>query len=108
MAIYDATREAYFLHHLMQDIFKAAYAPIIFWEDNVGACEWANSQVLSAQTKHIAIRYHFSRRAVEDRVISIQKIPTSLQIADSLTKNLSKSLYLPCRDRQLGLIPKSG
>ena len=109
MAIYDAVREAYFFHHLLQDIFQAAYAPITFWEDNVGACEWSNSQVLSMQTKHIAIRYHFSRRAVEDHIITVQKIPTALQIADSLTKNLTKALFQPCRDRrQLGLTPKSG
>lgn len=63
------------------------------FEDNSGALEMARSPKLRPRTKHLNIKYHHFRDAVEDGIISIHSIGTADQLADIFTKPLSKTLF---------------
>ena len=61
--------------------------------DNQGAITLSKDNKFHAQTKHINIRYHFIREAVEDRKIQVEYIPTDDNVADIFTKPLAKMKF---------------
>ena len=57
------------------------------FEDNNGALSLASSPKMTPRTKHIAVKYHFFRDKIgEDKGIVLEKIDTTVQIADIFTK----------------------
>ena len=61
--------------------------------DNQGAIALAKDNKFHARTKHIDIRYHFIREAVEDGKILVKYIPTDDNTADIFTKPLAKQKF---------------
>ena len=49
----------------------------------------AKNSVYHARTKHIQVRYHFNKSALEDGVLVLKKILGSLNPADMLIKTVS-------------------
>ncbi|KAJ9705776.1 hypothetical protein PVL29_003735 [Vitis rotundifolia] len=58
--------------------------------DNTSAINISKNPVLHSRTKHIDIRHHFIRDLVEDKVVSLEYVPTKGQIADILTLDVSR------------------
>ena len=60
------------------------------WEDNNGALAIANKAppFMTPRTKHIAIKYHWSRGKIRLGKIEVEKIDTAIQKADIFTKGL--------------------
>jgi hypothetical protein len=54
------------------------------------------------RTKHINVRYHFLRQKVESKEILLAYLPTDNQIADALTKVLSRVKH-KCFLKEMGL-----
>ena len=54
--------------------------------DNQSVIHLAKNLVYRAKTKHIQVRYHFIKSALEDGVLVLEKILESLNLADELTK----------------------
>lgn len=50
---------------------------------------YPENHILNKRTKHIDIRYHFVREAVEEGSILLRYLPTEDMIADIMTKSLS-------------------
>jgi hypothetical protein len=63
------------------------------FENNIGAVEMARLPKMRPRTKHINIKYHHFRGAVEKGMISIQHIGTKLQLADIFTKPLTTQIF---------------
>ena len=61
--------------------------------DNKGAITLAKDNKFHARTKHIDLRYHFIREAVEDGKIAMKYIPTEDNVADIFTKALGKPKF---------------
>ena len=59
--------------------------------DNQGAIALSKDNKLHQRMKHIDIRYHFIREAVEDGQIRMKYVPTDQNPADIFTKPLSKT-----------------
>lgn len=66
-------------------------------EDNQGAIALAKNPVAHARTKHIDIRYHYIREALQSGLIDLQYCPTSEMNADLLTKPLPKGPFVKLR-----------
>jgi len=62
-------------------------------EDNQGAIAIAHNPVDHARTKHIDIRYHFVREAVQKRLVELKYCSSREMTADVLTKPLSKEQF---------------
>lgn len=88
MALYEAVREALWLKALAASINMNIVDPIIIYEDNNGCISIANNPTNHKRTKHVDIKYHFSREQIEKNVIKLNYIPTDQQLADVLTKPL--------------------
>ena len=60
---------------------------------NTSVINISKNPVLHSITKHIDIRHHFICDLVEDKVVSLEYVPTEGQIADILTKPLDVSRF---------------
>ncbi|GJT49766.1 retrovirus-related pol polyprotein from transposon TNT 1-94, partial [Tanacetum coccineum] len=69
--------------------------------DNKSAIALCCNNVQHSQSKHIDIRHHFIREQVENRVVELYFVETNYQLADILTKALS-------RERFKFLLPRIG
>ena len=89
VALTVAIQEAKFLRQLLADIQGCKISGVRLYADNQGAIALAKNPVHHQRTKHIDIKYHFIRFAIQEGVIDLQYIPTGDNIADQFTKPLS-------------------
>ena len=64
--------------------------------DNASTIALANNPINHARTKHIEIDCHFVRDKIKNGQVKPCYVPTRLQLADILTKGLSKVLHYGC------------
>ena len=74
-------------------IFYVLNAVIIHC-NNQGAVAFAKNPQFYARSKHIDIQWHYQWEKMEDGSVELQYIPTKDQIADGLTKPLSKDKFI--------------
>ena len=73
--------------------------PAVLRMDNQSAIALAKNPVFHDRSKHIELKYHFIREAVETKKIELEFVPTKLQLADILTKPLGRILFTELRSR---------
>ena len=95
MAITEAVKEAIWLQGLLEDLGVGQKHIDVFC-DSQSAIHLAKNQVLHARTKHIDVRYHFVREILEEEEIFLQKIRTTENPADMLTKVVTRSKFEHC------------
>lgn len=95
MAMSEATKEAIYWCNFLKEIGIES-SPIVLFNDNRGAGELAKNPVFHSRTKHIDVRHHFIREAVENNQIIPKHLPTEDMVADIFTKGLSKPKHLVC------------
>ena len=67
------------------------------FEDNNGALTLAANQRITSRTKYFLVKWHFFWQHVKDGTIVIEKISTADQLADYLTKGLTREVLEPIR-----------
>jgi hypothetical protein len=67
--------------------------PIPIHCDNTSAISVSKNPVLHSKTKHIPMKYHFLREQVTNRVVQLNYIPSTEQIADIFTKPLAATPF---------------
>ena len=87
-----AAKEAMYLRTLVEEICGFD-KPVTLNCDNQGAIALSKDNKFHARTKHIDIRYHFIREAVENKKISVKYVPTDENPADIFTKPLPKAKF---------------
>ena len=102
MALFEAVREALWLRSLAISIKIKILEPIVIYEDNNGCISIASNPTNHKRSKHIDIKYHFSREQVEKNIVKLIYIPTGNQLADALTKPLPAVKFLEFR-KEMGL-----
>lgn len=98
MALFEAVREALWLKSLAASINIKILKPIKIFEDNVSCTSIANNPVNHKRSKHIDIKYHFSREQIDKNVIKLEYVPTGEQLADTLTKPLPAPKFIELRN----------
>ena len=71
------------------------------YEDNKSCVTMAKNWKFSPRTKHIAIKYHHSRRHV-NKTMTLYSIKTSEQLVDALTKPLEQTKFQHLRKKFSG------
>ena len=99
VALSFATQEVVWLRKLLiTDLKSTSQKPTVLMEDNQGAISIAKNPVAHARTKHIDIRYHYIREAVQNGTINLCFCPSENMIADLLTKPLPRGRFTMLRD----------
>jgi hypothetical protein len=95
MALTEAAKEASYLRQLLDELrlIDLTKATTLLC-DNQGAMALANNPSHHRRSKHIAIRFHYIREAVESKTITLTYIATRLQIADIFTKALPHAAHV--------------
>ncbi|CAH2083465.1 unnamed protein product [Euphydryas editha] len=89
MAICEASKEAIYLRNLLLELNCRNESPILLLNDNQSAKKLAKNYVFHKRSKHIDVRYHFVRTAVENKYVLLNYLNTKDMPADILTKSLS-------------------
>lgn len=76
--------------------------PVIYC-DNVGATYLSANPVFYSRMKHIALDYHFIRDNVQAGILRVAHISTNDQLADALTKPLSRQRFTEINNK-IGVI----
>jgi hypothetical protein len=98
MALYDTIREVIWLRTLLTEIGFPDRGPSKIYGDNQGCLSIANNVRTDTRTKHIDIKFHFSREQLQSGAINLEYCPTGEMVADSLTKPSNTTKFIWCRD----------
>ena len=102
VALYEAVREVVWLRQLLRELGHAATGPTTIFEDNKGSISMASNNRTDPKTKHIDVKYHFTREHVKSNTVAIVYKPTAEMVADALTKPVGKCKFVWFRN-QLGM-----
>lgn len=97
MALYEGVREAIWFKSLLNSIAINIPEPIVIFEDNNGCISIANNPTHHKRSKHIDIKYHFSREKIQEKIITLKYVPTGEQLADVFTKMLPTPKFTEIR-----------
>ncbi|GJW66053.1 ribonuclease H-like domain-containing protein [Tanacetum coccineum] len=99
----SATCEVIWLSNLLGDMGVKGLLPVVLYCDNSSALQIAANPVFHEKSKHFEINVHLVRDKVASGVIKTEKIHTTQQIVDVLTKALDiKQHKILCE--KLGLL----
>ena len=96
IAASEACKEAIWLARLVGDLGISVEVPTLHC-DSQSAIMLAKNPVFHAKTKHIAVKYHFIRDVLEDKLMELVKVHTDDNPADLLTKGLASERFAHCR-----------
>ncbi|KAG8930012.1 hypothetical protein FRC01_003405 [Tulasnella sp. 417] len=87
-----AAKHAKWLHKLFKEL-GLDISTIPVQVDNQGAISLQHNPIDHDRSKHIDIKYHFVREAIQENFIATNYIPTQYQSADIFTKPLGTTLH---------------
>jgi hypothetical protein len=88
MALFEAAQTAEALRNLLQHLGAQQTDPTPIHVDNTACQLIANPNSYTKRSRHIHVRYHFTREAIEQNIITLIRVSSENQLADGLTKNL--------------------
>jgi len=80
MALFEAVREALCLKSLVSSIKFKLNKPIIILENKQGYISITNNPTCHKRSKHIDIKYHFSREQIENKLIILELFPQKTRL----------------------------
>ena len=85
--------ELLWLKQLVGEIGVKEEMPMKMYCDNKAAINISHNPVHHVRTKHVEVDKHFIKEKVEDGTICMVYVPTNKQVADVLTKRLSRRSF---------------
>ena len=96
MCLSEAAKEAIFCITLLKELGCKSLAKVQLFNDNQSAIKLARNPVYHSRSKHIEIRFHFIREAIQRHPIRLDYLPTEEMTADVLTKPLPVAKHNKC------------
>ena len=100
-----ACSEVVWLRKMLSGLFDLQLEATWIYCDNQSCIKLYQNPVFHDKSKHIEIKYQYIRDMVEKGVVELLYIATEEQIADVLTKPLSRLKLEYFRDK-LGVVPR--
>ena len=92
-SIASTTAEVCWILSLLRELgIKVATTPTIY-SDNKGATYLSANPVFHSRMKHLALDYHFVRQQVQSRTVRVTHVSSHDQLADIMTKPLSRARF---------------
>jgi hypothetical protein len=104
MAAAYCSRHILWVRNLLTEL-EVKISPTPFFLDNKSSIDLTKESRHHQRTKHIDVAHHFVRERVEDHSLDVRYISTKEQLADGLTKPLSRMIFESMVNR-LGLTLK--
>lgn len=95
VSLSEATREAIFLRRLIEEV-SGMISTVVMRTDSQSAMAIASHHTTHKRTKHIDVRHHHVRNAVQNKTIKLTYLDTKRMPADCLTKALAKTKFRVC------------
>ena len=95
VAATEASKEMIWLQRFMEELGKKQKNNKLYY-DSQSAIHLAKNSAFHSKTKHIQFRYHFIRSTLEDGQLKLEKIHTSQNPADMLTKGVTREKLSSC------------
>ena len=89
VAATEASKEMIWLQRFMGELGKEHDKGTLY-SDSQSAIHLAKNSAFHSKTKHIQLKYHFIRSVLEDGQLKLEKIHTSQNPADMLTKVVTR------------------
>jgi hypothetical protein len=89
VAATEASKEMIWSQRFMEELGKKEENNRLYY-DSESAIHLAKKSTFHLKTKHIQLRYHFIRSILEDGHLKLEKIHTSKNPADMLTKGVTR------------------
>lgn len=96
VACFTATQDAVWLKNFLDHlkIVKLASDLVTIYRDNTTAIAVAKKPKYHGKTKHIKMRYHYIRKAINDHDVILKHISTNSMVADPLTKPIARDAFI--------------
>eukprot|EP00253_Pinus_taeda_P027794 PITA_27794 len=95
VAATEASKEMIWLQRFMGELSKEHDKGMLY-NDSQSAIHLAKNSAFHSRTKHIQLKYHFVRSVLEDGQLKVEKIHTSQNPADMLTKVVTREKLRTC------------
>lgn len=96
VAAAQASKEAVWLKMIMEELGHEQENIPLFC-DSQSALYLARNPAFHSKSKHIRVQYHFVREKVEEGTVDMQKIHTTDNLADFMTKTVNTDKFIWCR-----------
>jgi hypothetical protein len=93
MALTHIAKEVLLLRSLTQELGFAQKHPMPIYCDNQGTVACTHDLQHHSRMKHIDIRFHFIWDCVQKRLIDVMYLPGTDNVADLLTKPLTRIMH---------------
>ncbi len=104
VAMVDGAKSAIGIKHVFEEM-GFLVKKIILFGDNQGAISLAEAARVTKRSKHVQVRYHWIREQIANGVMELKYVQTDQQIADCLTKPLSKMKFNYFRSKMVKDMP---
>lgn len=102
IALSDCNKQILWLRKMQLDLCGHKNTTTVY-VDNDSAINLSKNDQYSNRTKHIDVRYHHTRKLVEDKIIEVKYVNTKINTADSLTKAVTQAKTSYCSEA-MGLV----
>ena len=83
------------LHRFMEELGKKQENSKLY-SDSQSAIHIEKNSAFHLRTKHIQLKYHFIRSVLDEELLKLEKIHTSQNPTDMLTKGVTKEKLSSC------------
>lgn len=104
IALTEAGKEMLWLKRFLQQLAIKQEGSVIHC-DSQSALDLSKNAMYHPRTKHIDVRYHWLRQAVEDEEFKLEKIHTDRNPADMMTKFVARDKFQLCAEL-IGMDPR--
>jgi hypothetical protein len=104
ISLAEATKEATWLSQFLEQIKLPVARPVSLFVDSQSAICLAKGSGQHSRAKHIDIKWHFVRDAVESQLVALEYESTDKMVADVLTKPLPRPKHSQFTEA-LGVMP---
>ncbi|CAI7885765.1 unnamed protein product [Closterium sp. NIES-54] len=96
MALFRAVREIVWQRRLLAELGEEQQGPTPLYCDSQGAIALAKNPVLHGLTKHMRVKWHWTRSMVAAGEVELHYVKTTRQRADMMTKRLVEQRHWKC------------
>ncbi|CAI5521508.1 unnamed protein product [Closterium sp. Naga37s-1] len=96
MALFRAVREIVWQRRLLAELGEEQQGPTPLYCDSQGAISLAKNPVLHGLTKHMRVKWHWTRSMVTAGEVELRYVKTTGQPADMMTKRLVEQQHWKC------------